>query len=228
MKQETEDEDQWVDDNDDKDYLDTACDSDNNSDAGSNYSDECTTKKIQRTVNKSSKKKFQSRRSQKSSIDSRTCPVCKEVFDRPSKMTVHLNLKHEKKRLFSCDECSKSFMRVDYLRDHQWIHVNAKRMLNAGESAELTHRIKKRFANSRTKATVESRTCPVCKWILATPSKMAIHLNTQHERKLLFECDICNRGFVRRDYLYSHKRTHLGANEKTGTVTEGKLIKLTF
>jgi hypothetical protein len=64
------------------------------------------------------------------------------------------------------------------------------------------------------KCTVESKTCPVCKRVFLNPSKMAVHYNIKHDRKILFNCELCNRGFMRKDYLREHMKIHLSPEEK--------------
>jgi RNase P subunit RPR2 len=63
-------------------------------------------------------------------------------------------------------------------------------------------------------SSVTDKTCPVCEKVFVTPSAMKNHLNSKHERKVIFNCDVCQRGFFRKDSLRIHERTHLTLEEK--------------
>jgi hypothetical protein len=61
---------------------------------------------------------------------------------------------------------------------------------------------------------VEDRTCPRCGKVFHCPSRMQQHLNAVHERKILFNCKVCHRGFYRKDSLRIHSKSHLTVEEQ--------------
>ena len=53
------------------------------------------------------------------------CDVCEKVFDRPSKLAVHMRT-HTKEKPYECDVCEKSFTEAGHLKSHMRIHTNEK------------------------------------------------------------------------------------------------------
>ena len=50
--------------------------------------------------------------------------------------------------------------------------------------------------------------CPHCFKIMNTSEKMKKHMMIHIQKP--YKCDICNRGFKRKDHLNEHRRTHTG------------------
>jgi len=151
------------------------------------------------------------------SLDSRTCPVCHKVLSRPSQMLAHLQAKHEKKFSFFCDICSKGFSRKDTMKDHKLTHMNEEersKFFATTTSKRYVRMLNQTPRSMQQFARVADKTCPECNKIFVTPSAMKNHLNSRHERKIMFHCDVCQRGFFRKDSLRIHERTHLTAEEK--------------
>ena len=53
------------------------------------------------------------------------CDACEKVFDRPSKLAVHMRT-HTKEKPYECDVCEKSFTQAGHLKSHMRIHTNEK------------------------------------------------------------------------------------------------------
>jgi uncharacterized Zn-finger protein len=128
-------------------------------------------------------------------------------------MQEHLIKQHDRKPNYSCEVCQRGFFVKANLKSHMWVHLTDE------EKKEKCSTIRKKRdprvdGDSTRKSQAEKRTCPVCQQIFATPSRMATHLNTKHEKKKKFACEICSRGFHRSDILHQHLKTHLSAQEK--------------
>merc|ERR1712223_1553885 len=48
-----------------------------------------------------------------------TCTLCAKVFERPSRLRLHVHVVHEGHKDFSCESCGKAFSRAQSLKFHK-------------------------------------------------------------------------------------------------------------
>jgi KRAB domain-containing zinc finger protein len=107
------------------------------------------------------------------------CPECERVFYCSSTRRSHLVGAHREKQ-FSCETCGKTFSTKFNLRSHQQMHI------------------------------YESIECPTCKKTFKNPNSLKIHIRLAHDRiKETFECPICAK-LVSKTYLNTHLQLHTG------------------
>lgn len=122
----------------------------------------------------------------KSDPSTRTCHQAEcngRVFVSPSKLKLHLVTKHKEIRedeLLKCSYCPKTFAKKSYLKDHEWFHLQPDEKLSYLKSM-------------RSKVPLKDKTCPVCNLVFLSISRMQFHLNSAHEKKHLWSCDVCTK-----------------------------------
>ncbi|OXA54280.1 Zinc finger protein 91 [Folsomia candida] len=125
--------------------------------------------------------------SKKTPLELRTCPVCGQVFEKPSKMKIHYQSRHARDIVITCPDCGKGFIRKDSLQGHQLTSCPANR-----------NQVNNAMPSKRSKTPLEDRTCPVCN---------KLHVLSAHGRTYAIACDACGKKFVHKGSLKKHKRS---------------------
>lgn len=146
------------------------------------------------------------------------CPLCDYQTVRKTAILRHINTNHLNKYIYNCNICGKGFEDAANFRDHQNGHAGAKAFSCIVCQKEfpfnrylLAHQ--KRNHMVTIDGVLLPNQCPVCKRILSKPSNLEKHM-IQHDAAFLQAthhlCDICGKGFARKDKLRLHYRMHTG------------------
>ena len=87
----------------------------------------------------------------------------------------HISTVHEKKKPFSCADCTKCYANAKTLKSH----------------IELVHKNK-------------TYTCSKCGKVLRSAHNLSAHVQTVHEKLKNFNCELCTKAFGRKHDLKFH------------------------
>ncbi len=137
------------------------------------------------------------------------CPKCSSCFATRAKMLIHHRTHIPK--AFHCVSCKKSFRRkIDFIT-HKKYH-DAPMTCSCpicNRMFRLPTFLKSHMANTH-KLLYDCRTCK--KWF-ANEYDFEKHFDESQCVKLSFECSLCAQGFLRKDLLFRHHKTHRGLAE---------------
>ena len=168
-----------------------------------------------------------------------TCTICNKVFDRPYRLTRHLNIHDPNRPRVSCQICDRSFTRLDTLENHiKSMHSEerpytcpyASCQKNFAMQTALTNHLKV-HTNGRPYKCLECDSS--FSLLLEYKAHMRqVHADTEELRctdcfrvfpdrealethrsvEHLLECEICGKSFARLAYLQLHIQVHRGKN----------------
>ena len=178
-------------------------------------------------INSQSKKKY-------------VCKICNKAYPSPSKLETHVN-SHLNIKPFECDICKKRFRHRHNMRKHVLIHMesgthrcpicekgfvssNSLKIhmgLHSGIKDKECIVCKKRFTitSNLTRHMYNhgerSFQCDICLKRFKRPDALKNHKRThldENERKLLYKCEICEKGFIKKYKLNRHMDSHSREN----------------
>ena len=165
-----------------------------------------------------------------------TCTICNKVFDRPYRLTRHIQIHDPNRPRVSCQICDRSFTRYDTLENHVKTMHSDERPYNcqypscsktfATQSALINH-LKVHTDGKPYKClecdssftllleyklhvrSVHPNTenrCNDCYKVFPSPEELETHRSVEHR----LECEICGKSFARLAYLQLHVQVHSG------------------
>ncbi|XP_063700791.1 zinc finger protein 62-like [Culicoides brevitarsis] len=133
-----------------------------------------------------------------------TCPYCKEQFKTKKEYGTHVR-DSCKKRVLSCNICSKKFVNQAALKNHLKVHDEQK-CEECGETylspSDLRNHIRMDHADNN-----KMYKCNYCPKRFRTPSHRTDHENT-HNTENKYQCDICQNFFKSERVMKSHQKLH--------------------
>jgi hypothetical protein len=110
-----------------------------------------------------------------------TCSICSGVFYSRKTLKAHITGEHP--QTIKCEQCNQTFGTETDLKIH---------------CKEANHRVAADFF------------CTECGKTFTQDSSLRKHMKRHNPRSEMFECDICQKSCIRKDYLEEHMRTHTG------------------
>ena len=105
------------------------------------------------------------------------CNICRKSFKKESTKKRHMSTAHKVKNSYDCNVCKKSFTFAHSMRRH----------------VAIVHERQRPFK------------CRICKKTFTQKGHMEQHISIVHEGKYRFNCDLCGRLFGQKPQLSSHK-----------------------
>lgn len=116
-----------------------------------------------------------------------------------------------------CNECGKSFKKLDALNRHMMHHTKSKHFQcdDCGKAyadkRNLKNHVEKEHPMSAHKFEREKNIpCNICDQLFAMKSEVEHHKVMDHNHSYFIKCDACGKGFIKKDYLKkleNHKKT---------------------
>ena len=166
-----------------------------------------------------------------------TCTICNKSFDRPYRLTRHLNIHDPNRPRVSCHICTRSFTRFDTLENHvKSMHSNERPFQCQYSTCQKTFATQTALMNHlKVHTNGKPYQCQECDASFSLLIEYKMHARQQHadtERlrcndcykvfpdvtslehhrsvEHLFECEICSKRFARLAYLQLHIKVHNG------------------
>ncbi|XP_044735334.1 zinc finger protein 729-like [Chrysoperla carnea] len=151
------------------------------------------------------------------------CTVCNRVFQLQAQLDFHLR-RHFKKK-YTCDICSKDFIKSTMLARHKEIHGSQRTkycctQCDASFLQEVS--LKRHVANRHTDTPIQKKICNICGLAVVN---LRPHLLLKHTTGPQFKCEQCDRAFLYRSQWMNHiKEKHEGVPKQKNAlcITCGK------
>ncbi|KAI4456811.1 zinc finger protein [Holotrichia oblita] len=134
-----------------------------------------------------------------------SCQHCSKVFMRKSSLNVHLAV-HSKIRPYPCDICNKSFVVERDLRSHKRIHSNIYQCKYCSKSFSVPSKLERHIRiHTNTKPFI----CPIehCRKSFSDKCNLEGH-KLSHSNQKNFICNVCNKPYKTNSQLKDHKKSH--------------------
>lgn len=134
------------------------------------------------------------------------CKICLKQFKMYQYLRRHVMYTHKPSKDLICEQCGKTFKRIDYLKEHMHTH------LPKGEiECDICHKFfkhKRALQKHKSAHLNKGLTCETCGKQFRFRSNLKYHQLTHMDRPKNFECDKCDKKFAKRESLANHLITH--------------------
>ena len=144
-----------------------------------------------------------------------TCTLCAKVFERPSRLRLHVHVVHEGHKDFSCESCGKAFSRAQSLKFHkETVHEGKSPDFKCEQCGKLFTQGSGLNQHIRTIHEKQTIQCESCGKSFTQSSNLYLHVRTVHQGLRDFKCKVCEKDFSSLGYLKVHLKTvHDGLKE---------------
>ena len=136
------------------------------------------------------------------------CVECDQLFEKHSVFINHMDVEHDIKRPYRCNDCTKCYRGRRDLCGHIK-NVHAPRF-----ECGICHKRfgTKRILKDHTVIHSEDRPfrCSQCDSSFKRKGDLTKHIRSVHHKEKRFHCDHCSKGFFKKGDLIKHLRVHTG------------------
>ncbi|CAB3381246.1 Hypothetical predicted protein [Cloeon dipterum] len=120
----------------------------------------------------------------------------------------HQNIRSDKERPFSCDECGKSFLLKHHLTTHAKVHTGIRPYgcVECGKTFTHKHCLN---THQRLHSGLRPYQCEECKKSFTLKHHLVTHQRT-HSKEKPYRCESCGKSFGQRRTLNMHMKLHSG------------------
>ena len=146
--------------------------------------------------------KFAGNNAKTSSNEKHVCGYCQMVFFIFNDFQYHIQI-HTGEKLFSCNQCHKSFYHLKALTAHKNTHLKTK--VIKPKQAKKKSDFSSLFSNLKSFKNNSSKlfNCDICEKRTKTMAHLQVHYRS-HTGEKLFNCNICNKDFRVKSQLHNH------------------------
>ena len=168
------------------------------------------------------------------------CTICNKAFDRPYRLTRHLEIHDPNRPRIPCNYCTKAFTRKDSLESHiKTVHTSVHPYTCTHETCNRTFSTRSMYLNhQKVHGETKPYHCQECEESFTLLAELKDHLKKIHseteecrctecfkvclsledlERHKMydhrFECEVCGKIFARLAYLQVHVKVHNGQSK---------------
>lgn len=168
------------------------------------------------------------------------CTICNKAFDRPYRLTRHLEIHDPNRPRIPCNYCTKSFTRKDSLESHiKTVHTSVHPYTCTHETCNRTFSTRSMYLNhQKVHGETKPYHCQECEESFTLLAELKEHLKKMHseneesrcsecfkvclsledleQHKMYdhrFECEVCGKIFARLAYLQVHVKVHNGESK---------------
>ncbi|KAL1460864.1 hypothetical protein WDU94_012803 [Cyamophila willieti] len=134
------------------------------------------------------------------------CPLCKKLFFRKTNLDNHIKSVHQKIREYKCPECGRGFFNSSNLIPHMRIHSGVKKFVCDVCGESFTHwGSLKQHSYLHGEAKFD---CRYCGKSYKNPKSLASHVRNVHTEFPKSVCDVCGKEFKKKKLLTEHMAVH--------------------
>lgn len=137
------------------------------------------------------------------------CEMCSKSFSQNSNLATHIKHIHQGLRDYICDICSKQFKTNGSLAQHTLTHSSDRKF----ECTVCSKKFRDKYALSRHSlihSGNKNQVCDLCNKTFYRTNDLTRHVRTFHMKVKNFKCTFCNKAFSNTGNLQAHVRIHTG------------------
>ena len=146
-----------------------------------------------------------------------SCGECNRDFSKtlnPKKrLREHVRRMHLKNGKFQCDNCPKTFVCRQGLRDHEPVH-SKERNHSCAYCGQTFLRLSHLYMHTRTHEEEKNFRCEACFFTFAVQSELKEHCEVNHNDITIdTKCSVCKQNLFSGQSIYSHSLRHSGTRD---------------
>lgn len=165
------------------------------------------------------------------------CRFCKKASNNRNRFIQHFKEHHANEMPYECPRwgCDRQFSKHNRIKDHLLMHrlkegditEDMKKLcIECGKVFYFRKKLDEhmKFVHHGGKRTVKIFHCHLCVKTYNSNAQLQAHIR-KHEGSATFMCDLCGKGFYRKDRLQIHNKTiHLGIKKFSCSICQKKFV----
>ena len=112
-------------------------------------------------------------------------------------------------KMLSCSLCNSKFVRICDLNNHKRGHRKIRKLYKC-ENCSRSFASLMKMAKHQTEHDLKPFKCTLCKYETHNKSVLKVHGFFHNQQESKFSCNFCDKTFQRKMYLVLHTRSHTG------------------